>query len=554
MNAIHGIVRYLDTRNGSAIRYLISMGLVIAALICLFGNVHSPAWFMSVLKLMGGLALVANWLMSISIFSCSGNSNLLDRGSGIDRCLLRLPISSGQIALTLSGLTTVWVFGGWIIATTTARIAGASEIPILIPTLCMSTFAICLCSLIWMPQPATWTRPVLFALTLPVAYALGVSHLYAFYEAPQWLPLTSTLTVLAYLVALFLAQLSVCWARVSRFEQSSRRSASLAKEQPQLGQRRSFADVRAALNWYDARRSLPKKVPMLFTTVPLVAFGILVLPFSSNMFGLYLLLVTVASAAALSRIEASVFGAISSLPSYLIVSPIRSDTLAYVRLHNVATTFLKLMFLLSLLSMASFVWPSNRLMLANWCSRVATTYGSELAPLATIVAASGASLVASAGIVLRLACVQMWGRQKLVLTLVFVAAAVPVCIFWITLPWFLRQTQWSVVQHTAAQWRDWSYWLLYVALAIKLSANLSLITMARRREACPLSKIVLAQAAWALLVLSASGLWWALWPGPAIHWATVLISASLAIPFSIYLAGPLAISSNRHRVVDSRWN
>lgn len=555
MNETIALTLYVWTRYRIFFLILIPVLLLSAIATPLASVTDAPQWFSGTVVGGGYLAVLIALIGSIVLFGFSRQVGLHDPKSNYDDWLMRLPISSWKLAIIPAGLMTCWIMTIWTGTVIVIRLLGGPPIPIVTQSLGMSACAIVASSLVWMPFRVGGLRIVLMIVSLPLLYFVGLGAIAVSIaiavsvESPTWTPWALAGIVTSYLASLVFAIYSVKFARVSSFQQSNLASVDSARKPAVVFSSRTFARWPEALKWYDGRRSQVSKVRQVLAMSPVVAILICVLPLApaTAIFTLVFVSATVGGVA-LARLEPTVWGARSSLPSYLIASPLPSRTMAFVRLRAYATAYVGMMFVMTLLCLSCFVWQSNREAAARWWSSFATTGVAPLTPMRMIAAIYLAILVTMLGSFLRLVCVQMRGRQMIVVWMMIaccVAIMSPLIGF---LTWFIQQRDWAHVTSVAEDWLKWSYQLFYIALTVKLTFDANVAWSASksifsRRE---IFKMIVG---WCVLVVTCAIAWHALWPLGNVQFATVLMATSLALPLSVCFTGPLAVRANRHHRV-----
>jgi hypothetical protein len=514
----------------------------------------APPWSVRAVAGIGYIAILASLLGSVCWFSFSRTSAMFDTTGGYDSWLIRMPIPSWKLAMIPVGMITLWNSTIWITIALIVRLFGGPSLPTVSQALGISTSAIIACSLIWKPQRAVWNGVGLLIVALPLLYIVGIGAVAVSFECPEWLPLTFVGIIVSYVAAVCLALHSVRQARISKFQQSRQPITLLTHQQSESVAevsivRRSFSHWPQALNWHDRQRALQSGIATIIVLSLVLLFAITALPTTVGTAVFTLVFLSFFSSAVLfARIEPTVWGVQSSLPSYLATSPIPSKQMAFVRLRGFATNFTVLVFLLSLLWLANFAWAENRQAFSRWWVNVTDASGTTATPLRIIVAVYLGIISTALGLSLRCICVQLAGRHRLVVVLVTLSLIVICTPLFVFLGWFLKQREWEHVIATMQTLKTWSHYLLYSGIAIKLAVNV-LLTRTATRQLFSWPEIASAIIRWSVMVFAGAVLWYAIWPLSNVDLMTVLMTTILAIPLSPYFAGPLAMQTNRHRRV-----
>ncbi len=554
MNETLALTKYAWTRYRLYLTILIAtfIGAFLAGLT--LHHLAAPLWTVRAVAVIGYLAILASLLGSVAWFSFSRTSSMFDTAGGYDTWLLRMPIANWKLAMIPVGMITLWISMIWIMIALVIRLFDGPSLPIISQALGMSASAIIACSLVWKPQRFVWNGVALLVVALPALYALSIGAIAVSLECPEWLPLTLVSIALAYVAAIGLALHSVNQARISKFQQSRRSVAVLISEQRESVSeistvRRSFSKWPQALNWHDRQRAFQSRIATIIVLSLVLLFAITALPTTVGTAVFTLVFLSFFSSAVLfARIEPTVCGVQSSLPSYLATSPIPSRQMAFVRLRGFAFHFTALFFVLSLLWLANFVWAENRQAFSRWWINITYASDSTAAPFRIIVAVYLGIFATVWGMSLRCICVQLAGRHSSIVVLVIlslITVSTPLLVF---LGWFLKQTEWEHVIATMQSWKVWTCYLLYMGIAIKFAVHLTLTRFAAR-QLFSWQEIARAIMGWSVVMCSGATLWYAVWPLSNVDFATVGMAAMLAIPLSPYFAGPLAVQANRHRRV-----
>lgn len=484
----------------------------------------------------------------VVMFGMCKNGNALASVGSYDPWLLRLPIPSWKLAVIPALLITASVTALWVMLAVPIRIWSGEQVPIFSQILSMSSLAIFLYAFVWKPPRYPWLQVVVAIAASPFAFLVAFGSIGVAGNAPEMMPLVLVGSTIGYVASIAFAIYSVRLARVSSYQQSSKLKAvspsqSLCEVPPIRHQSRV-----AALAWYDARRFRVQRV-CLFAGLALVTiFCASVLPLTGGtaIFGLVFAGV-MCWACTSTFVEPSVYGVNSSLPSYLIASPLSSREIAYGRLKSISVAFVLLFFLMSLSLLCSLLWKSNLVTVERWWASISDSLSAS-APIRIILFAYLATLGVTLGLLLRMTCVQLYGRQSVAAwvtgSIVFALAAP----FIVVLVWFLKQTNWEEVTLVATSWLNWSYNLIYVALATKLCVDLFIIWRTEKRLVSQ-REITQFTVGWSVLVMGAAVTAWMLWPAASFTLTTAFMVAAVVIPLSPVLLAPRAVDANRHRSV-----
>ncbi|TWT55667.1 hypothetical protein [Allorhodopirellula solitaria] len=563
MNATYALTKYAWTRYRIFLLLLFSALLVSAIFTPLLWISRAPMWLARMTASVGYLALLSGLFGSLALFGFSRKSSLLDPTSGYDPWLLRQPIVNWKLAIIPAGLITAWISMLWAIVLLIVQMFGGQDIPpfalVIVPqSLGMSACAIAMCSLVWMPFRAAWLRIALLIVAIPMLYFVGLGAMIVFASIPEWMPWAAFGIVACYIASIAIAYSSVKLARVAAFQQTdsqqtgsqqSKFTTAAACDRAVAATSRSFPGCVDALDWYDSKRSRATKLRQVLMISPVIAILIFLVPFSSVTAIITLMFVTIIVGWTVSaRFEPTVWGARSSLPSYLIASPLPTRTIAWVRLRAYLREYPAAIGVMTLLWMTCFIWPSNRVAASQWWTQLAADSASSLTPLRIVVAIYLAILVTMLGLTLRQGCVLLRGRQSLVLWTIGVVCMASIVTLISCLSWFMQQGDWEHVRRSLDDWLQWSYQLFYLAIVAKLLFDASVVWLASKNM-FSWRELASGITGWCVAVVLAAVAWYALWPLGGVRFVTVLMATSLAIPLSVWFAGPLAVRANRHHQV-----
>ncbi len=513
------------------------------------------AWALEFPKLVVGIfgqctmfGLFGCFMLPVGLFSMSHGGSMLNAHSGYDTWLLRLPIPSWKLAVIPALLVTAWLTVLWLMIAVPVQLWEEVRLPILSQIMAMSSGAIFVISLIWKPQRWIWLRGIAFLVAVPFSYVAAFGCIGVAMEAPEFMPLVVIASPVCYAASLAFAIYSVKLARVSAFQQSrSVKSLSVTRSNRTL-RSRDFKSLASALAWHDSRRAKLSVLGMTAIIVPVLVFTASILPLNGATAIVGLMFASAMCVlCAVTQVEPTVAGDRSSLPSYLIASPIASSVIAYSRLRSVSTTFLWLFLLMSMSLLLSLVWESNFATAERWWANTQAAL-SVSAPIRIILFTHFVTLVASLGLLLRFVSVQMYGRHRLVISLSIVTALSVAAPLIVGLGWFLKQTNWEEVTQVTTSWLHWSYNLIYVTLALKICVDVFIISWAETRLVSRKAKFQFVLG-WSMLVIGTAVTAWMIWPAPSFTTTTALMASAIVIPLSPFLLAPVAVDANRHRSI-----
>ncbi len=495
-------------------------------------------------------------MYSVILLDFGRDSSLLDRRTGYDGWLLRLPISDWKLTAIPIALLTLWIALVWMAFVFAFQLLAAHRLPIVAQTLALSSCAIFVRALAWMPQSGSWQRLAAFVCSIPILYGASVGCLIVHQEASQWMPLATVASGVAYVAASLYSFRCVKLARVSAYQQCvAARPLEAQPTIPTLPARirhwfvpRPTSVAGDALRWHEYSKAWANRWWLTGTMLMLTLLVLLILPPGGAVIGSLILLVYVGSTTASTLLDRPVWGCRSSLPTYLAAGPISSRALAWTRLRVVAETFLKFFVLMSLLLCVNLVWQQNRDIVGRWWAQYLSP-DYRFAPLRIAATIWFAVPIAGLGIALRSATANLYGRMAFML-----AVQLSIVIAWIAclsvfLAWFFEQSQWEEVERSVRNWLTWIPTLLAIGLLIKSASVVLAIAMARRKVVPERSMVAKIVALWGLAVVSIGTTFWQLWPGEEVGYAVWLMGTAVALPLASLFAAPVAVDANRHRRV-----
>ncbi|QDV69748.1 hypothetical protein Poly24_34650 [Rosistilla carotiformis] len=551
-------------------RVLISMiSLVAAGQIVVWGSaVLHPQWLQSNFVPMTMIcSLLPAALFSFVVFDYGYQSDLHFTASSCNHWLLRMPIKSWKIAAIPVALRTLWVSVLWtLVQQGEAWLQGRESWPWLAPCLCLAGAAIWVMGITWRPFANPWFR-LLALLIVAIAFYACIAFIFGGRSmvAASWRgsvgPAGLAMAAVFYaggVVASFDAvRLARTNARGMVPETERRHLASgrdLAVNDSQLAiAPRHFMRPYTALLWHEwiRIRGSAYKTAVLFL-FPALLLSVFVVPFSGPAFVMLNVLIAYAGIfAASGNLSRSTIGNSSSLPTYLIASPIRSATLAWTRAF-VPIAVAAIIYLSIAPAIAGWaIWPSNRAHWIAWAESYRSWFdGQDASPLFGMRLAGSFCLAFAATFLSRVASywwIGMTGRSWFILSASVVAILFYLLPFSLFLAWFMKQTDWSTVQAMGPWIGHWLPTLLFVGIATKLSAvAIVAFLLSYRRLATP-TAIVSVIASWAAACGTLAALLSLLVPDSRFSFAWMLAAATLTIPLARILAMPVAVAWNRHR-------
>ncbi|MGV3483949.1 MAG: hypothetical protein ACO1RT_05990 [Planctomycetaceae bacterium] len=561
------LASYAWTRRRRTSLYLISIA-VLGEVLAL-GSLLLPGDTMAEIILLPGLSIRAMVVMLFSLlfapillyavvlFDFTRSAELTGSDSGYDSWLLRQPIETWKLALIPAGFMTLWIVALWGVAVVTLGWLVGIELPFFQQALAMCAVAIFACGLVWRPHRGGWQRLVVLLGSVPFLYALATGSVAVAMEFPEWTRTTYAVAIGSFFAANLFAWQSVSLARVSAYQQRSGLVGAIPSQRsersPAMGQTsqasalREFSSPSAAMRWHD--RALSRltrwRLAACFAAPMMLLAGILPLTGATAIFALVMAAMTACFVAA-SIIEPPVWSRSSSLPTYLIASPLRSSTIAWSRLTGISLASAKFYWLATLYCLLALVWQDNREIVAQWwAAQSASEYAA--APVRIVVTLYLTALVVSVGLAIRVGTLSMYGQQKPVAVFTFVSLAASFGSLGLFLVWFLGQTDWEIVQATTLRWLAQVPTLAYGLLGLKLTAAAISAWLVRKRGlVVPRDSGLIALRWCAAVAITASGLW-TLWPGGELSYPKVLLVTAIVIPFSPWLFAPVAVDANRHR-------
>ncbi len=313
---------------------------------------------------------------------------------------------------------------------------------------------------------------------------------------------------------------------------------------------KQFTSPVAALRWHDLARSQANRWRLIGLFVFIIALSIVIFrlaasPTSVAVFGFFFAFVG-SSAVACIMFEPPVWANQTSLPSYLIVSPLSPRTIAWTRLVSTISVITKFFAFVSLIFLVNYLVDSNQ-ELPTRLSRQIASFAVSDSPIRTILACHLGVFLLSISFALNSIWVQFTGRQQHGLAISVVGVLVVSFPVSVTLIWFMKQTQWEVVIATRTYWMERLPSILYAVATIKLGITAWTIFLALQQQVVAVKLTLKIVAVWGVGVIVAATAFWLIWPGSDLPFHAVLIAAMLLFPLAVIFGSPLAVDANRHR-------
>ncbi|EMI16083.1 putative membrane protein [Rhodopirellula maiorica SM1] len=489
-------------------------------------------------------------------------SKLDSEESGYSHWLLRMPIANWKLAYIPIGMKTAWVFTLWIVLSKTLEWFGASTW-VLIPAFVVAATGVLMSALAWRPfRSGVYRLGMLGTLTL-VSYGLCLLAIGGKSEAnlsTSVQAIVTVATVVYFLVALIIAYRAVVIARhhvsgmipaeSSGVMAAIRNRLSWDCSGEQVALHRS--SIRA-LVWHDLRRSRAYRFNLVLFVVCPVLVGASLFHWSP----VALAVMSVMSMFYVGIISAtSVLGhdpkqSISTLPSYLSVSPLSDATIAWTRFAMFASCLGLLLLLSLVLYAAVMVWPENRETWSRWATWLAahdTVTGTATlvgfrVTLAIMLFIGLLLLGISSGYV----WVPMYGHRWVDIVVILVSLALFFGVLFTAVAWIIAQPDWQTMTASMKSFLNRLQSISYLAVLAKFAAVIVTVIVVSRSRVARTASLLQVIAIWTVVTLAIGTLLFGLIPDSRFTLPICLTFVALILPLPSILALPLALKGNRHR-------
>lgn len=503
-------------------------------------------------------SLIPAAFASVLLFDYGSVSNMAFPDSGCNHWVLRMPIRSWKIALVPIALKTVWVTILWCLFATAISYPGARGVlPLLTPSLYLSSICIWMLVLSWSPFRAGWHRMVLLAVAVLVLYC-GLALMIAPNLGARHGESKSTAIIVSLVISVISYAASV-WFAVSRIEVARTNATGIVPERTKPGFRifrdhvdrtRHFKTPSQALMTHDLLRSQNwRRRGLLLAVVPTIATAVLFVPVqAATVVGVLLIfgyhggfIAAMSGDAAKDR---------NVILPYLAASPISDSRIAWTR-SAPAIMIATLVYLSVLLVFAGWAcWPENRATWLQWAEFRATEVGStdtmQIGLRWSIAIVIGATTVV-VGQIAGWFWPGMTGRTWVSVLAILVFGLIVALIIGISIRWFWPLKDWESIRQSAYEIIAWIPLVVGGFLVLKMVGVMASSWQLRRRELNSMTTISQVILIWATLVLTIAISLSLLIPDPRATLVMCIALTALAIPLTRILVLPIAVSWNRHR-------
>jgi|GEM_PF-2396783 len=560
MHELHALSRLALIRHRWELQMLLvtsGIGLAIAVLLSIAATDRADA-DMAIIALV--FALLPAGLAGAILFDYAQGGDIVSPASGCSHWLLRMPIEAWKIAIVPVVLKTVWISALWLIFAMSVRSSIGVPVPLLTPCFYLSAAAIWLMVVAWLPLRSGWHRVMLLAVLFVTIYLMlwlvfGSLQLDDLRWRATLVTAGTALSLVMYLTAALAAIRVVGVARTAAagiIPEYAGRPLALPSEQTDASVERVFASPLRALGWSEFKKTKHFVIrTVLIGAVPSILIGGLLLPFNPATFVIVLIVFSYLAGISICGHRESTAAAGSTLPVYLLTSPLTAAEIAWTR----AAVWLGLA--TSVFSCVSFVfllwalWPSNREAWLQWASEQAMSVGGGASPWVIGLRLSAAILLAAAifliGRIVAYWWIGMSGRNWFILLMTIVSATIVLLPFSLVLRWFMVQTQWSEVQAALHRLLTWTPQIVAGLLLLKTVATAVVAALSLQRRVVSLGTIGRVTTAWMMLVLLLGTVLAMLIPHPNVTLMICWGAVAVTIPLARVLVMPRMVAWNRYR-------
>ncbi|WP_442506951.1 hypothetical protein SH528x_005826 [Novipirellula sp. SH528] len=487
----------------------------------------------------------------------------LDSGeSGYSHWLLRMPIANWKLVSVPIAMKTAWVFAVWLVLSKTLQWFGAS-IWILIPAFLVAATGVLISALAWRPFRSGICRIWMLGILAPVSYGLCLMAIGGKSEANLSPSAEYGVTIAA--AAYFLVSVGIAYRAITLARHHvagmipAEASGVIAWLWSRLSWDRTGEKVVShrsrvrALVWHDLRRSRAYRFnSILFIACPALLFALFCSwsPVAlAVMSVLCMFFVGIISAA--STLDPDSQRSVSTLPSYLSISPLSDATIAWTRFTMFAS-YLALFLSLSIVFYGvCMAWPENRENWSRWAAWLSShdtvtgtaTFVGFRVTLATLLFISLLLLGTSSGYV----WVNMYGHRWVDVAVVLVSVALSFGVLFTAVAWIIAQPDWQTMTASMMSFLDRLQWMSYVAVLVKLVAIIGTAIVVSRSHVARRASLLQVIATWTVITLAVGTLLFGLIPDSRFTLPICLAFAALILPLPSVLVLPLALNRNRHR-------
>ncbi|GAA5508751.1 hypothetical protein [Novipirellula caenicola] len=538
------------------------VGIIGIAEVLLFAISRQQARFDSFASVILCVAFLPAMSWGIFALDVSPFGKLDSCESGYSHWLLRMPIANWKLALIPIAMKTAWVFAVWFVVSKTLVWFGASTW-VLIPGFLVAATGALISALAWRPFRSGLLRIWMLFILAPVSYGLCLMAISGKSEAG--LSSTAEHGVTIAVAVYFLLSVGIAYRAVTVARHHvagmipADASGWVAWLWSQLSwdriaeQTASHRSPVRALVWHDLHRSRAYRVnSFLFMACPAMMVAAL---FSWAPVALAIMSVMcmffVGMISAARSLEPETQPSMSTLPTYLSISPLSDATIAWTRFAMIAG-YLSLFLSLSIVFYGvCMIGAENR---ENW-SRWATWLASQdtVTGTATVVGlrVTLAILFFTSLLLWGVSCsyvwVPMYGHRWVDVGVVVVSATVVFALLFAGVRWIIVQPDWPTLTASLLLFLERLKTISYAAVLVKLVMIVGTAIVVSRSHVASWASLLQVIAIWTLITLAMGLLLFGLIPDSRFTLSICLTFAVLVLPLPSVLVLPLALNRNRHR-------
>ncbi|WP_417734285.1 hypothetical protein [Rosistilla oblonga] len=527
-----------------------------------------PQWLQhNVLPMTMVCSLLPAALFSFVVFDYGFQTDLNFTASSCNHWLLRMPVAAWKIAIVPVVLRTLWVAALWtLVQQGEAWTQGRTGWPWLAPCLSLSAGTIWVMVLTWRPFANPWFR-LLSLLSVAIGFYFCIALIFdgRSMVPAEWRGLVPT-TGLVVAGLFYSSGVAASFAAIRLARTNTRGIVPETDRHPAVARRvlndsvsqhaskpANFKRPYHALLWHQwIRIRTSAYTTVALYLIPAIGLYVAVVPFSGPAFIMLNVLLAYAGifASCGNQLDAAAKQP-SSLPTYLLASPISSATIAWTRaivpMAVAAAIYLSIAAVLA----GWAIWPSNRTNWIAWAESYRSWFDGQDATPMFGLRLVGSFCVAFLATYLSRAASYWWigmtGRTWFVIAASVVGMTfyfVPLSIF---LAWFMKQNDWQAVQAMGRWGWQWMPTAIFVAMACKVIAVAIAAYLLSHRRLASTRAIASVACGWVAICVILAGTLTMLIPDSRISFAWMLAAATLTVPLARIFAMPLALAWNRHR-------
>lgn len=511
----------------------------------------------------------------IFLLDFTDDGSVSERGSGFSHWLFRMPIETWKLAAVPIVIKTCWIVSVWFVFTLCCRNLGAQGwwmMALAVPASCIGIWVF---ALNWMSTRWRYSKIAFVFLLLPTSFAaIGCSVSAMIPPRPGYaIAAVVAVSVVIYGLSVVVAYRLLKVARVNAagiilpLGDSARTIGHEVGTEDPLGSSvraakpggkgeanhpRTHASASAALTWHDLEKSHSFRLKLLLMVVlPGAICGAMLGAFSGTIVVLSLGFIWLSAAASSSIAASCQRGQSTTLPPYVVASPLTSPQIAWSQMKASARTTSMIFLVLAITCLILCIDSGRRAQWEHWAEGVASLPSVSGGAMEVGLQYSAAWLVGLVVLMivmpLHTEWISMSGRQWVAILVGAIAGCLVFGSVSAVLGWFLVQTDYDSAWENARWWQQWLPHLVLGLCAMKLVVTAIVTTKLAQSSLLTAKFQLLIFVAWGLAALALATIFYFLIPDTRVEFLACLIVVGLLLPLSSIQAMPLSVHWNRHR-------